>query len=161
MPAITAEDALIRAADSLTDAIDRANPKPGMTRDAIGQLISIFKAQTKKEKDAVTAQRVAKERAQAERVCNEEAATPMQTEEVQFEVNRYPEIDVGNMSRIGVISRDKEDVQLTPAANTQQQQKEQTVTQEFAYRMIDLPVAMTKSAFATAPRKFSDRQAAS
>jgi hypothetical protein len=94
-----------------------------MTRYAIGQLISIFKAQTKKEKDAVTAQRVAKERAQAERVCNEEAATPMQTEEVQFEVNRYPEIDVGNMSRIGVISRDKEDVQLTPAANTQQQQK--------------------------------------
>jgi hypothetical protein len=104
---------------------------------------------------------VAKERAQAERVCNEEAATPMQTEEVQFEVNRYPEIDVGNMSRIGVISQDKEDVQLTPAANTQQQQKEQTVTQEFVYRMIDLPVAMTKSAFATAPRKFSDRQAAS
>jgi hypothetical protein len=32
MPAITAADALIRAADSLTDAIDRANPKPGMTK---------------------------------------------------------------------------------------------------------------------------------
>ena len=84
MPAITAEDALIRAADSLTDAIDRANPKPGMTRDAIGQLISIFKAQTKTEKDAVTAQRVAKENARAERVRNKKAATPMPAEEVRF-----------------------------------------------------------------------------
>ena len=60
MPTLTTADALIQAADSLTEAIDRVNPKPGMTRDAIDQLISIFKAQAEKEKDAVTAQRVAK-----------------------------------------------------------------------------------------------------
>ena len=44
MPSLTTANALIRAADSLTQAIDRANPKTGMTRDAIDQLISIFKA---------------------------------------------------------------------------------------------------------------------
>ena len=63
MPTLTTADALIRAADSLTEAIDRADPKPGMTRDAIDQLISIFKAQAEKEKDTVTIQRVTKERA--------------------------------------------------------------------------------------------------
>ena len=35
MPMLTTADALIWAADSLTAAINRTNPKPGMTRDAI------------------------------------------------------------------------------------------------------------------------------
>ena len=70
MPTLTTADALIQATDSLTETIDRTMPKPGMTRDTIDQLINIFKAQAEKEKDAVTAQRVAKEKAQAERVRN-------------------------------------------------------------------------------------------
>ena len=89
MPTLTTVDALIWEADSLEEAIDRKNPAPGMTRDAIDQLISIFKAQAEKEKDAVTAQRVAKEREQAERVRNEEAATMAPTEEVRFEVDKW------------------------------------------------------------------------
>jgi hypothetical protein len=94
-----------------------------MTRDAIDQLISIFKAQAEKEKDAVAAQRVAKERAQAERVRNKKAAVPTPEVEVRFEVDKYPGIDIGNMNRIGVITQDDNNVQATPAANTQQQQR--------------------------------------
>jgi hypothetical protein len=103
---------------------------------------------------------VAKERAQAERVRNEKAAVPTSEVEVRFEVDKYPSIDMENMSRIGVITQDKDNVQSTPAANTQQQRQERTVTQEFTYSMINLPIATTKSAFATAPRKFLTRQAA-
>ena len=95
----------------------------------IDQLISIFKAQAEEEKDAVTAQRVAKERAQSERVRNEETTTLMPTEEVRFEIDKYPAIDIGNMNRSKVISQEEDDVQSTPAANTQQQRREQTVTQ--------------------------------
>ncbi len=81
-----------------------------MTRDAIDQLINIFKAQAEKEKDTVTAQRVAKEKAQAERVRNEETAKPMPTDEIRFEIDKYPEIDIGNMSRSKVISQEEDNV---------------------------------------------------
>ena len=157
MLTLTTADAQIQAADSLTAAINRTSPQPGMTRDAIDQLISIFKVQAEKEKDPVTDQRVAKERAQAERVRNEKAAIPTPLEEVQLEVHKYPAIDLGNMSRIGVITQEDEDVHSTPAENTQQKRRERSVTQEVVYSMINLPIAMTKSAFATAPRKFSTR----
>jgi len=160
MPTLTTADALIQAADSLTEAIDRANPKPGMTRDAIDPLISIFKAQAEKEKDAVTAQRVAKDRTQAERVRNEEAATMAPTEDVRFKVDKYPNVDQGNMSQNRVITQEEDNSQSTPAANMRQQRRERTVTQEFVYSIIDLPIALTKSAFATAPRNFSNKQAA-
>ena len=99
MPTLTTTDALLRAADSLTEAIDRTNLKPGMTQDVIDQLISIFKAQAEKEKDAVTAQRVTKERAQAERVRNDRAATPAPTEDVRFEVDKNTNVDLRNMSQ--------------------------------------------------------------
>jgi hypothetical protein len=68
MPTLTPSDALIRAADKLTNAIAGIIPPPNITTDAIDQLINIFKLQAKKEKDAATAQRVLKEHAQAERV---------------------------------------------------------------------------------------------
>ena len=104
-----------------------------MTRDAIGQLISIFKAQAEKEKDPVIAQRVAREKAQAERVRNEKAAMPTPVEEVRFKVDKYPAIDLGNMNRFGVITQEDGNKQATPAANTQQKQREQNITQEYAY----------------------------
>ena len=94
---------------------------PGMTRDAINQLIGIFKVQAEKEKDAVIAQRVAKERALAGRVHNERAATPAPTEDIRFEVENYPDVDIGNMSRNRVITQVEHDVHAVPAANTQQQ----------------------------------------
>ena len=68
MPTITPADGLIRAADSLTNAIAGIVPTQNMTTDGIEQLINIFKLQAEKAKDAATAQRVLKERAQAQRV---------------------------------------------------------------------------------------------
>ena len=64
------------------------------------------------------AQRVAREKAQAERVGNEKAAIPTPLEEVRFEVDKYPAIDLGNMNIFGVITQEDDDVQETPAANT-------------------------------------------
>ncbi len=72
MPTITPADALIRAADYLTDAIAGLVPTPTCTMDAVDQLMIIFKQQACKANDAATAQRVLRERAQAERVIEEE-----------------------------------------------------------------------------------------
>jgi hypothetical protein len=71
MPTLTQSDALICAADNLTDAIAGITPCPNITSDAINQLVVIFKTQATKSKDAKTAQRVLKELAQAERVSTE------------------------------------------------------------------------------------------
>ncbi len=71
MPTIMPAYTLICAANSLTDAIAGIVPPPNMTTDAINQLINIFKSQAEKAKDAATAQRVLKERAQAQRVLTE------------------------------------------------------------------------------------------
>jgi hypothetical protein len=69
MPTLTPSDALIHAANNLTDAIAGIIPPPNITTDAIDQLINIFKLQAKKDKDVTTAKRVLKECAYAERVC--------------------------------------------------------------------------------------------
>jgi hypothetical protein len=71
MPTLTPSDALICAANNLTNAVTGVIPPPNITTDAIDQLINIFKLQAKKDKDVATAQRVLKERAQAERVGTE------------------------------------------------------------------------------------------
>jgi hypothetical protein len=72
MPTITPADALIRAADSLTDAITGLVPTPTCTMDAVDQLMIIFKQKAREANNAATAQRVLRERAQAERVIKEE-----------------------------------------------------------------------------------------
>ena len=72
MPTITPTDALIRAADSLTDAIMGMIPTPTCTMDAVDQLMVIFKQQARATNGAATAQRVLRERALAERVIEEE-----------------------------------------------------------------------------------------
>ncbi len=58
MPTITAADALIQAADDLTNAIAGVVPPSNMTREAVEQLMVIFKQQAKKAKDNATTQRV-------------------------------------------------------------------------------------------------------
>ncbi len=58
MPTITPADALIRAADALMDALTGIVPPPNMTRDAVDQLMTIFKQQAKKAKDDATTRRV-------------------------------------------------------------------------------------------------------
>jgi len=73
MPTITPADALIRAADYLTDAISVLLPTHTVTADAVDQLMEIYKQQARDWIDAGTAQRVLREHAQAESVNNEQA----------------------------------------------------------------------------------------
>jgi hypothetical protein len=72
MPTITPANALICAADYLTDAFLGLIPAPMCTQDAVKQLMVIFKQQACTANDAATAQRVLRERVQAERMNKEE-----------------------------------------------------------------------------------------
>ena len=51
MPTLTPTDALIGAADGLTNTIAGIIPPPTVTTDAIDQLINRFKSQAKKAND--------------------------------------------------------------------------------------------------------------
>jgi len=97
MPTITPADALIRAADALTDALTGVVPPPNMTRDAVDQLMTIFKQQAEKAKDDATTQQVLKERARAERVHNEEATQPASSSTIPPLEVTYPAIDAGSL----------------------------------------------------------------
>jgi hypothetical protein len=153
MPTLTPSDALIRATDNLTNAIAGIIPPPNITTDAIDQLINIFKLQAKKEKDAATAQRVLKERAQAERVgtktkdCSPSTApkakpttttvtTPMSFPPLEVE---YPNLDTGMLQETPMTSQDKMGNNLSPTANTCLQQKVRTITQDYLFHLMDTP----------------------
>jgi len=97
MPTITPANALIRAADDLMDALTGVVPPPNMTRDAVDQLMTIFKQQAEKAKDDATTQRVLKEWARAERVHNEEATQPASPSTIPPLEVTYPAIDVGSL----------------------------------------------------------------
>ncbi len=71
MPTITPADALICAADYLTDAIVGLIPAPTAMQDAVNQLMVIFKQQARAANDTATAQRVLRERTQAQRVIDQ------------------------------------------------------------------------------------------
>jgi hypothetical protein len=79
MPAITPADALIKASDNLIDAIAGLIPKPTITADAIEQLMKIYKIQAHRSTCKAQAQRVLREKAQAQRVAEEQQATAQQT----------------------------------------------------------------------------------
>jgi hypothetical protein len=76
MLTLTAADALIQAADNITEALASVIPPPNMTTDAINQLINILNTQAEKEKDKVTVQRVLKEQAATQREHNKAATQP-------------------------------------------------------------------------------------
>jgi hypothetical protein len=71
MPTLTPADALIKAADALSDAITGVLPVSTITNDAITALLKIVKEQANSNKDVSSAQRVLTQRAQAQRVCTE------------------------------------------------------------------------------------------
>jgi hypothetical protein len=140
MPTITPADALIRAADDLTDALAGVVPPPNMTRDAVDQLMTIFKQQAEKAKDDATTQRVLKERARAERVHNEKATQPANPTTLPPLEVIYPAIDVGTLRGTPVISQDDDDtIHSTPSANTRFQRQVRTLTQDYLYHMTDIP----------------------
>jgi hypothetical protein len=153
MPTITAADTLIRAANDLKNAIAGAVPPPNMTREAVGQLMVIFKQQAKKAKDNATTQRVLKERAQAERVHNKSMSSmTYHSPHTPVEVP-YPNAKLGHVPEAPVISQDEDDTRRAyPAANIRQQRKGQTITQDYLFHMMEIP-GLTKP--------FSNQQAAS
>jgi hypothetical protein len=75
MPTLTLSDALIKAADTLSEAITGAIPVSSITNDAVTQLLNIFKQQANSAKDATSAQRVLTQRAQFQRVRTEQWKT--------------------------------------------------------------------------------------
>jgi hypothetical protein len=155
MPTIMPANALIRAVDSLTDAIAGIVPPPNMTMDAIDRLINIFKSQAEKAKDAATAQRVLKERAQAQRVLTEAnhqeevpRTEPISNPTAQRLVEdtpfpplevEYPNIDVGILHNTPFISQDDHLDTSTPAQNTRHQREVRTITQDYLFHMMDTP----------------------
>ena len=95
-----------------------------MTTDAIDQLITIFKSQAKKAKDAATAQRLLKGRAQAQRVLTE--------------ANHQEDIEMPTTKHIRNTPDDHLDTS-TPAENTRLQRKVRTITQDYLFHMMDTP----------------------
>jgi hypothetical protein len=94
MPTITPADALICAADSLTDAIAGLVPTPTCAMDAVDQLM-IFRQQARIANNAATAQRVLRECAQAERVIEEERQENEAPKPVQAQVT-FSELEEPN-----------------------------------------------------------------
>jgi hypothetical protein len=66
MPTITPSNDLILAAGYLLDATSCLIPTPTITADSVEQLLKIYKQQACTTRDAITAQRVLREHAQAE-----------------------------------------------------------------------------------------------
>jgi hypothetical protein len=126
MPTITPADALIRAADSLTDAISGLVPTPTCTQDAVDQLMIIFKQQARAANDVATIQRVLREQAQAERVIKEERQANAAQEPVQAQVTALPTFELEEPNDIPALPRgipqitqDKYDnYNAPPSANT-------------------------------------------
>jgi hypothetical protein len=124
-----------------------------MTQVAVEQLMVIFKQQAKKAKDNATTQRVLKKRAQAERVHNESMPSMINHSPHTLVEVPYPDAEFGHVPETPVISQDEDDtIGAYPAANTCQQQKVQTITQDYLFHMMDIP-GLTKP--------FSNQQAAS
>ncbi len=121
----------IRAADDLTNAIAGVVPPPNMTREAVEQLMVIFKQQAKKVKDDATTQRVLKECAQAERVHTESMSNHSPHTPVEVP---YPGAKFGHIPETLVILQDEDNtIRAYPAANTWQQRKVRTITWDYLF----------------------------
>ncbi len=130
MPNFTPADALIKAADTLVDTINGIMPKNSVTLDAVEQLVEIYKIQAKKATCEAQTQRVLREQAQAQRVKEQQLAAEQQaspqnspTSFPDFEVETYPDMDIGTLRGTPVISQDNEEDISHPAANTRQQRQ--------------------------------------
>ena len=128
MPTVTPADALIRAADYLTDAISGLLPTHTVTADAVDQLMEIYKQQARNSIDGATAQTVLREHAQAERVRNKQArpvtAFPLFELEESSPTDPSPSTTPQNTQ--------DDDYDSTPAANTRQQQETWTLILDFS-----------------------------
>jgi hypothetical protein len=111
-------------ADYLTDAISGLIPTPTVTADAVDQLLEIYKQQVHATRDAATAQKVLRERAQAEWVIHEEHQQQAAPSYQQFELEHT--CNTPTLPGIPQITQNNQD--SPPLANTHQQY---TLTQDF------------------------------
>jgi len=142
MPSFTPADALIKAANNLVDTINGIMPKNKVTSDAVEQLMEIYKIQAEKATCKERTQRVLREQAQAQRVeeqqlAVEQQASPLNTPTSihEFEVDPYPNINIGSLRGTPVISQDDEEDTSHPAVNTRQQHQMRTLTQDYMLHM--------------------------
>jgi hypothetical protein len=107
-PTITTSDALLKAADDLSNAVKGVIPQKGATMEALEQLVNIFKKQAREKEDSATRQKVHKENALTQRVQMEEAQAALEIEEQSMDTPpEHPTINNG----IPMISQDMEDVE--------------------------------------------------
>ncbi len=120
MPTITPANALIRAADSLTDAIAGLVPTPTCTQDEVDQLMVIFKQQARAAKDTATAQWVLREHTQTERVIKEERQAHIAQETTQAQVTALPTIEIEEPNDIAESPQEPPTEQTTGPSTTAQ-----------------------------------------
>jgi hypothetical protein len=150
MPTLTPSDALLKAADILTDAITGVLPVSTITDDAITALLKIFKQQANCHKDTSSAQRVLTQRAQAQRVrteqSHEETVDDAWMDLVEDQPETQPEFPPLEIEEEILTTKNPSQSprapqnsthNSTPADNTRQQRRSRTITQECAYHLMD------------------------
>ena len=164
MPTLTPADALIRAVNNLTKVIAGIAPPPSMTKNAIDQLMHIFKQQAETAKNNAAVQRVLKERTYAERVLTKAQPNPTPTTTPKAAPNAtpttaFPDLkiecpasDVGGPRQTPVVSQDDYQSVSPPSANTCHQCRGRTITEDFLLHVMDVP---------TPTQPFTNQQAAS
>jgi hypothetical protein len=157
MPSLTPSDALIHAADNLTDATSGLIPTSTVTADAVDQLMEIYKQQARAKRDAgATAQRVLGECAQAERVIEEECQQDQAAPSSTFQVDDGNNIAPAKQA-IPQITQDEYD--SSPVANTHQQCKIWTLTQDLMLQCMEIrgyrtPFTLQQAASQRCPLQF-------
>ena len=169
MPSLTPADALIKAADVLSDAITGALPVSTITNDAITALLTIFKEQANSHKNTPSAQRVLTQRAQAQRVRTELSQDERVDDAWMDSIKGQPELEPGlppleieeEITTIETPSQSPRAPNLashksTPAENTRQQQRSRTITQDCAYHLMETqaPPSARQASSRTYPLQF-------
>ena len=150
MPAITPADALIKAADKLADAISGVIPKNSITKDAVLQLMNIYRKQALKASDAASAQRVLRclaesQRAQTkkdaskeQRVETPQATTEPDSEMFEFEYPRETTPIKTHDSARSPNPITQEDDDSPPSTNTRHC-RQGSLTQDYMLHMMEQP----------------------
>ena len=169
MPTLTPSDALIKAADTLSDAITGVLPVSTITNDAITALLKIFKDQAKSAKDASSSQRVLTQRAQAQRVNTEQSQEEMADDSWMDLIEDLPDLEqefppLEIEEEITTIETPSQSPRApnfsshksTPAENTRQQHRSRTITQDCAYHLMETqaPPSAQQASSRTYPLQF-------
>jgi hypothetical protein len=136
MPSITLADALIRAADYLTDAISGLIPTSAVTADVVDQLMEIFKQQAQVTRDTATAQRVLREQAQAERVIEEECQQQQEARAPTFQIE---DENTAATAPHAIPQIMQDEYNSPPSANIHQQCKVRTLMQDLMLQCMEIP----------------------